>query len=41
MRAADAPSRYVALGDSFTAGRDAPGFADALAELLRRSNPAP
>jgi lysophospholipase L1-like esterase len=38
----DAPRRYVALGDSFTVGAEdsrAPGFADALAALLRRGNP--
>jgi lysophospholipase L1-like esterase len=38
-----APLRYVALGDSFTAGAagsDVPSFADRLAELLRDANPA-
>src|SRR3954464_6662321 len=39
----DPPRRYVALGDSFTAGAadsQAPGFGDALAALLRSANPA-
>jgi lysophospholipase L1-like esterase len=37
------PARYVALGDSFTAGTAGsaqPSFADRLAELLREANPA-
>lgn len=37
------PRRYVALGDSFTAGAagtNAPSFADRLADLLREANPA-
>jgi lysophospholipase L1-like esterase len=37
------PSRYVALGDSFTAGAagsGTPSFADRLAELLREPDPA-
>jgi lysophospholipase L1-like esterase len=41
--AATPPSRYVALGDSFTAGAagsGVPSFADRLAELLREANPA-
>jgi phosphatidylinositol alpha 1,6-mannosyltransferase len=36
------PRRYVALGDSFSAGAagsDAPSFADLLADLLREANP--
>jgi lysophospholipase L1-like esterase len=40
---AAAPTRYVALGDSFTAGAAGsgqPSFADRLAELLREANPA-
>jgi lysophospholipase L1-like esterase len=39
----EAPRRYVALGDSFTAGMPDSGeesFADRLAHLLRRANPA-
>lgn len=38
----NAPRRYVALGDSFTAGAagsGVPSFADRLAELLREANP--
>jgi lysophospholipase L1-like esterase len=37
----DRPHRYVALGDSFTAGAlNSTGFADRLAGLLRAANPA-
>ena len=42
-RSATLPARYVALGDSFTAGAAGcgqPSFADRLAELLREANPA-
>ena len=40
---AGAPTRYVALGDSFTAGAagsGAPSFGDRLAEILREASPA-
>jgi lysophospholipase L1-like esterase len=42
IRGSDPPRRYVALGDSFSAGAagsDEPGFADRLAALLRAARP--
>ena len=43
LPAGGAPTRYVALGDSFTAGAagsGAPSFGDRLAEILREAAPA-